>query len=141
MADLLERIYRHLEPGGMLYSQDPNVRGLLRAIGRVVLGARYDRYHTPDERELDPDELRDSLLGAGFEWVEIVPIDLTVIPAMYMLARGPGWVFHVCAWVDRLFCASPLRRLASGFAAVSRKAGSRVEPEESQTGPVSDGAL
>lgn len=119
---LLERICEHLEPGGMLYTQDPNVKGLLRAIGRVVLGSSYDRYHTPDERELDPDALRETLLGAGFDRVETVPIDLTVIPAMYMLARQPGWIFHLLAWVDRIFCASPLGRWASGFAAVSRKA-------------------
>lgn len=122
VPDLLARIFEHLEPGGMLYSQDPNVKGLLRAVGRVMLGSRYHDYHTPDERELDPDQLSDSLRSAGFAQVEIVPIDLTVIPAMYMLATRPGWILHVCAWVDRIFCASPLRRWASGFAAISRKA-------------------
>ncbi|MEE2672447.1 MAG: methyltransferase domain-containing protein [Myxococcota bacterium] len=123
IPSLLERVFQHLEPGGMLYSQDPNVKGLLRAVGRVVLGSHYDQYHTPDERELDPDELRDSLRSAGFDSVEIIPIDLTVIPAMYMLAKWPGWILHVLAGVDRIFCASPLRRWASGFAAVSRKSG------------------
>ena len=61
-------------------------------------------------------------LESDFARVDIVPIDLTLIPAMYMLAKQPGWILHVCAWLDRLFCASPLRRWASGFAAASRRA-------------------
>jgi hypothetical protein len=119
---LLARIHAHLEPGGIFYSQDPNVKGLLRAVGRVVLGSRYDAYHTPDERELDPDALDRALREAGFAEVEIVPTDLTLIPAMYMLAKQPGWILYLCRGVDAIFCATPLRRWASGFAAVSRKA-------------------
>jgi 2-polyprenyl-3-methyl-5-hydroxy-6-metoxy-1,4-benzoquinol methylase len=122
VPSLLARIHAHLAPGGMLYTQDPNVKGLLRAVGRVVLGSHYDDYHSPDERELDPDELSESLYGAGFAEVKIAPIDLTLIPAMYMLAKQPGWMLHVCRFVDRVFCATPLRRWASGFAAISRKA-------------------
>lgn len=118
---LLERVHAHLEPGGLFYSQDPNAGGILRSIGRVVLGDRYDAYHSEDERELDPEELRRTLLDAGFAEAEIIPIDVTVIPAMYMLARQPGWILHVCAFVDRVFCASPFRRWASGFAAAARR--------------------
>jgi SAM-dependent methyltransferase len=123
LPDLLRQIHQHLSPGGLFYSQDPNVHGVLRKIGRVVLGARYDAYHSPDERELDADELRARLLGAGFARVETIPIDLTLLPAMYLLARKPGWPLYACAAVDRLWCATPLGRWASGFAAISRRAG------------------
>ena len=120
---LLRRCHEHLVPGGLFYSQDPNVHGILRKIGRAVLGERYDAYHSPDERELDADELREELLAAGFGSVEIVPIDLTLVPAMYLLAKRPGWPLYACTAVDRLWCGTPLGRWASGFAAISRRSG------------------
>jgi hypothetical protein len=86
-----------------------------------VLGSRYDAYHSPGERELDADELREQLLAAGFASVGIVPIDLTLLPAMYLLAKRPGWPLYACVALDRLWCATPLGRWASGFAAVSRR--------------------
>jgi 2-polyprenyl-3-methyl-5-hydroxy-6-metoxy-1,4-benzoquinol methylase len=120
---LLRRIHDHLAPDGVFFSQDPNVHGLLRAIGRRVLGAGYHAYHSPDERELDPSVLREQLLAAGFASVEIRPIDLTLIPATYVLAKRPGWPLHACAALDRLWCSTPLGRYASGFAAISRRSG------------------
>jgi 2-polyprenyl-3-methyl-5-hydroxy-6-metoxy-1,4-benzoquinol methylase len=120
---LLRRIHQHLAPGGLFYSQDPNVHGILRKIGRIVLGDRYDAYHSPDEAELDAEELREQLLAAGFASVEIAPIDLTLIPAMYLLAKRPGWPLYACAALDRLWCGTPLGRWASGFAAISRRSG------------------
>jgi 2-polyprenyl-3-methyl-5-hydroxy-6-metoxy-1,4-benzoquinol methylase len=119
---LLSHVYEHLNPGGFCYSQDPNIHGVLRKIGRVVLGANYDSYHSPDERELDAEELRTTLRAVGFAEVQIIPIDLTLIPALYMLAKRPGWPLYLCALVDRLWCASPFAKWASGFAAVARKA-------------------
>ena len=122
LPDLLRRVHEQLAPGGVFYSQDPNVNGVMRKIGRVVMGSHYDDYHSADERELDPDELRAQLSEAGFAIVEIVPIDLTLLPAMYILAKRPSWPLHVCALVDRAWCATPLGRWASGFAALSRRA-------------------
>ena len=119
---LLAQAHAHLTPGGFFYSQDPNVNGVLRKVGRLVLGAHYDDYHSPDERELDPEPLRQALLAAGFASAEIVPIDLTLIPAMYVLAKRPGWPLYACPVIDRIWCATPLGRWASGFAAVARRA-------------------
>ncbi len=119
---LLAQAHAHLAPGGFFYSQDPNVNGILRKLGRLVLGSHYDAYHSLDERELDPEELRRVLQGAGFASAEILPIDLTLIPAMYVLAKRPGWPLYMCPVIDRLWCATPLGRWASGFAAVARRA-------------------
>lgn len=110
-----------LAPGGLLYTQDPNVNGVLRKVGRVVLGSSYDRYHTPDERELDPGELAAALRRVGLTDVRTRGIDLTILPLGYVLARGPGFPFHACAWLDALWCATPLHRWASGFKAAARK--------------------
>ena len=55
---LLASLFARLRPGGFLFAQEPSRRGLLRAIGRGLLGGSYDRYHSADERELDPERAR-----------------------------------------------------------------------------------
>jgi 2-polyprenyl-3-methyl-5-hydroxy-6-metoxy-1,4-benzoquinol methylase len=111
---------RHLHPGGIFYAQDPNVHGVLRAVGRTLMGRRYDTYHTPDERELDPDETVSALRAAGFAAVEVRFVDLTLIPALYLWKRGVAWPLRMAAALDRAWCASPLARWASGFAVIAR---------------------
>jgi 2-polyprenyl-3-methyl-5-hydroxy-6-metoxy-1,4-benzoquinol methylase len=118
----LQACHAHLEPGGLFYSQDPNVRGVLRALGRIALGKRYDSYHSPEERELDPGELTRTLRAAGFAEVTIRHVDLTLIPACFVLRGGPGLALRFAALVDRVWCATPLARWSSGFAAVARRA-------------------
>lgn len=120
---LLQRCFRHLKPGGFFYSQDPNRKGVLRKICRRLHGEMYAKFHSADERELEPETLRDDLLQAGFHPVELRHIDLTLIPSLYLLAGKPGWPLHLCALVDRLWCSSPLAPWSSGFAAVARKQG------------------
>jgi len=122
LEDLLARLFGHLEPGGLLYTQDPNVRALTRAVGRRVLGRRrYAAYHSPDERELDPMELARALRATGFAPVSIRYVDVTLIPLLFLAPRGPDVLFHACAALDRLWCATPLAPWASGFAAAARK--------------------
>jgi 2-polyprenyl-3-methyl-5-hydroxy-6-metoxy-1,4-benzoquinol methylase len=121
LSDFFRAAYDCLEPDGLFYSQDPNVNGLLRLIGRRVMGSRYDTYHSADERELDPAEITAALSANGFEGISIRYIDLTLIPSLFVLTRGPDAIFRTCAAVDRLWCASPLARWASGFAVVARK--------------------
>ena len=122
LAGFLEACHAHLEPGGLFFSQDPNSRGVLRAVGRLALGERYHAYHSPEERELDPGELTRTLRGAGFAEVAIRHVDLTLIPACFMLRRGPGVALRMAALVDRFWCATPLARWSSGFAAIARRA-------------------
>lgn len=120
LADFLQTAHALLAPGGLFYSQDPNVRGILRTVGRVVLGKRYDTYHSPDERELDPSEVEEALRAAGFTGVSTRAIDLTLIPALFVLLEAPDFVFHFLAAVDRAWCATPLAPWASGFSALAR---------------------
>jgi len=122
LPGFLHACHEHLAPGGLFFSQDPNVRGVLRTVGRVLMGKGYDAYHTPDERELDPAELTHDLTAAGFAAVRIRHVDLTLIPGMYVLRRGPSFLMHLGALVDRLWCATPLARWSSGFAALARRA-------------------
>jgi 2-polyprenyl-3-methyl-5-hydroxy-6-metoxy-1,4-benzoquinol methylase len=119
--ELLEQAFAHLKPGGLFYTQEPSKLGLLRKVGRIVLGRRYDKFHSPDERELVPAELAAGLRAAGFDSVKIGYIDLTLIPAYYVLTRGPGLPFYVCRTIDWIWCHSPLARWASGFYAHATK--------------------
>jgi len=121
LPDFLRRVYDHLTPGGFFYSQDPNVHGVFRKIGRIVLRSNYDIYHSPDERELDPKELRALLRLAMFDSVQIGYIDLTLIPALYVLAKRAGWPLYLCLGIDWLWCHSPFARWASGFTALALK--------------------
>ncbi len=121
LQGLIDRCFTHLKPGGLFYSQDPNRHGVLRKLGRVVMGTHYDHYHSPDERELDPPELERQLRAAGFDAVTIRHIDLTLIPALYLLAKRPGWPLYCCLPIDFLWCHSPLARWSSGFVATAFK--------------------
>ncbi len=114
--ELLARIYRHLREGGLLHTQDPNARGLLRWLGRIVLGSRYDEFHSDDERELDPTAVSQMFLEAGFESVNLRYMDLCLIPAMQLFPKAPGWTMQSFALVDRAWCSLPVARWASGFA-------------------------
>jgi 2-polyprenyl-3-methyl-5-hydroxy-6-metoxy-1,4-benzoquinol methylase len=112
---LLANLFARLRPGGFLFAQEPSRRGLLRTLGHGLLGTRYHRYHSADERELDPDELTAQLHAAGFGAVEIGWIDLTLIPGQYVFPRAPAALMHAFAALDRVFCATPLARWASSF--------------------------
>jgi SAM-dependent methyltransferase len=117
----LERVRACLAPGGLICTQDPNRRGALRWLGRQVLRRSYDSYHSPDERELDPRELGFQLRAAGFVDVRLGSLDHTLIPAMFLLPRGPAWPFHALRAIDFIWNATPLWRWAGGFTATGRK--------------------
>jgi SAM-dependent methyltransferase len=117
----LRQIFEHIAKDGFFYSQDPNVHGVLRKIGRFLLRSRYDAHHSSDERELDPKELKVLLRSVGFESVKIGYIDLTLIPALYLSAKRPGWPLYFCLGLDWLWCHSVFASLSSGFTSIAFK--------------------
>ena len=121
VAELLKNCFAHLTPSGVFYSQDPNRNGVLRKLGRLIFGASLDKYHSPDERELIPAELASQLEAAGFCAVKLRHIDLTLIPALFILAKRVSWPLYLCRILDFLWCHSPLARWSSGFVAVAEK--------------------
>ncbi len=123
LPGMLASLHARLRPGGFLFARDPSRRGILRALGRLVLGARYDRYHSPDERELDADELAGQLRANGFASVEIGWIDLMLIPGHYLFPRVGAWLMYLFAGIDRVFCALPFARRASGFTVLATRSG------------------
>ena len=121
IPDFLKTSCRALAPGGFFYSQDPNIKGAMRWLGRLLLRNNYDTYHSPDERELLPAELEADLRAAGFGQVQIGYIDVTLIPGLFFLRKGPNWPLRFCRPFDWLWCHTPLARWASGFFAVARR--------------------
>ena len=121
LPDFLGLVYKHLNPGGFFYSQDPNVHGILRKIGKIVLGNNYDKYHTPDERELAPKELKSLLEKIGFSSITIHNLDLTLIPSIYMFTKGYNWLMYTSVIIDWLWSKSLFAPWASGFAMISYK--------------------
>lgn len=51
------------------------------------MGDKYGSYHTPDEGERDPSEVTSLLRQAGFTAVRSA-MDITLMPALYILAKG-----------------------------------------------------
>ena len=91
-------------------------------MGRVVLGARYDDYHTPDERELDPARVAELVRDAGYARVDVDYMDVFLIPGLQLFPSAPRFVMSFFALVDRVWCAIPgLDRLASGFTINARR--------------------
>lgn len=115
VSELLRCIHDHLTPGGLFYSQEPNRKGVLRTVGRVVLGQHYGHYHTPDELELDPAELAGCLKHVGFKNIHVGSIDLTLNPGLFILAKWPALLMYPMLWADWLWCHSPLAPWGSGF--------------------------
>lgn len=117
----LRQIYSWLRQGGLLFSQDPNERGLLRKAGRLIMGSTYHRFHSPEEQELRPEELARSVTLAGFRDVSIGPIDFTLLPAAYIFPTAPPLSMHLFALVDRILARDFLAHVASGFILWARK--------------------
>jgi SAM-dependent methyltransferase len=104
-----------LRPGGVFYSSDPSARrlvGLLRGLVRKT----YEHYHSPDERELDPEVLKDIFETEGFEKVEIRYTDYGLGPLAWLAPGAPRWLAAPLEGLDNLALAVPLaRRYASSF--------------------------
>jgi 2-polyprenyl-3-methyl-5-hydroxy-6-metoxy-1,4-benzoquinol methylase len=123
LPEFLAQAFAHTKPGGLFYSQDPNVHGVMRKLGRLLLRDGYDDYHSADERELDPAQTAAALRAAGFDDVQQGFIDLTLIPLQYYAPEAPNGLMHLARAVDRLWCATPLRPWSSGFTLCATRAG------------------
>ena len=116
LPGLVKSLAGNLRPGGIIYSSDPNKKALLRWFGRLLMGGSYDKFHSPDERELVPQEMMGMLCDAGFEKSLLCWADFTLIPALFILKNGPNWPLYFAKWLDTILLNTPLRFLASGFA-------------------------
>jgi SAM-dependent methyltransferase len=120
IRDTLVAARKALRPGGAFYSSDPNRRRLIRFLAGCVR-ATYDRYHSPDERELDPDALAALATQAGFSRPVIGYVDYFLGPLAWLAPQTPRWLAPPLAALDDLALSVPLvRRYASSFSLLAR---------------------
>lgn len=104
-----------LRPGGVFYSSDPSSRRAV-ALFRGLVRAAYERYHSPDERELDPDLLAELAKGAGFPEVKSDYTDFFLGPLAWLMPGTPGALAGALEAADSVALHIPLvRRYASSF--------------------------
>jgi SAM-dependent methyltransferase len=111
-----------LRPGGAFYSTDPSRRRLIGLFARFVRPT-YDRYHSPDERELDPAALAALAAQAGFSRWVIGYVDYFLGPLAWLAPGTPQWLAPALGALDDLALSVPLaRRYASSFSLLARTA-------------------
>jgi SAM-dependent methyltransferase len=108
-----------LRSGGLFYSVDPSSRRLVGLFAGLVRKT-YDRYHSPDERELDPAALSALAAGAGFE-PRVGYVDYFLGPLAWLAPGTPAWLAPGLEALDNAALAVPLlRRYASSFSLLAR---------------------
>jgi hypothetical protein len=86
-----------------------------------LVRATYDRYHTPGERELDPERLAAFARSAGFSSVEIGYSDYALGPLAWLAPGTPRWLLPILESLDNIALGVPfVRRFASSFRLVAR---------------------
>jgi SAM-dependent methyltransferase len=115
IRDTLRRVRGALKPGGLFYSSDPSTRRLVGVFRGLVRGT-YERYHSPDERELDPQRLADLVTAAGFQKVRTSYTDYFLGPLAWLAPGTPPLLGAALHGLDNLALCLPLvRRGASSF--------------------------
>jgi hypothetical protein len=99
---------------------DPSRRRLIRVLAGMVR-ATYDRYHSPDERELAPKQLVAVAAGAGFPKPAVNYVDYFLGPLAWLAPGTPRWLAGPLAALDNVALSLPLaRQYASSFSLVAR---------------------
>jgi len=119
IVGLLAEARNVLRPGGSFYSSDPSRKrliGLLTAFVRMT----YDRYHSPDERELDPGHLVGLVTKAGFPTPTVGYGDYFLGPLAWVAPGTPHWLTGPLMMLDNVALNVPVaRRFASSFSIVA----------------------
>jgi SAM-dependent methyltransferase len=111
----LEAARKLLRPGGVFYSADPSRRRLVGLFTGLVRRT-YQRYHSPDERELDPEAIAALALSTGFSRPTIAYTDYFLGPLAWLAPGTPRPVGGILEVIDTLARSVPLvRRYASSF--------------------------
>jgi SAM-dependent methyltransferase len=111
-----------LRRGGVFYSADPSRRRLIGLFTGLVRRT-YERYHSPDERELDPEALAGLAKDAGFSNVRIGYADYFLGPLAWLAPRTPSWLGGPLEALDNAALRLPLLgRYASSFSLLAHAA-------------------
>lgn len=103
-----------LNEHGVFYSLDPSRHRLSGRVGELLFPRLMQKYQSPDERQLDPEESAEYFRKAGFR-CETGMYDFVSSPLAGLL---PGWRsgYHVARFADELLLRAPgLGKLGSNF--------------------------
>ena len=115
IRDALRAARQALRPGGLFYSSDPSRRRLV-GLFRGLVRKTYERYHSPDERELDAGALAALAGEAGFSEVRTGYSDYFLGPLAWLAPGTPAWLAPGVEALDNLALGIPfMRRYASSF--------------------------
>ncbi len=107
-------IRERLAPGGVFYSLDPSRRRLSGMVGSLLFPRLMQKYQSPDERQLDPEETAQVFRPAGYR-CQTSMYDFVSSPLAGLL---PGWRggYQVARAADEALVRIPgLNRLGSNF--------------------------
>ena len=107
-------IRERLAPGGKFYSLDPSRQRLSGMVGSLLFPRLMEKYQSPDERQLDPEESAAHFRAARFN-CQVSMYDFVSSPLAGLL---PGWRagYQAARAVDELLVRTPgLKRLGSNF--------------------------
>jgi ubiquinone/menaquinone biosynthesis C-methylase UbiE len=121
IAELLQRSISWLKPGGIFVSIDPSDRRLI-SLFRNLFADKYEKYHSPDERELDIKALSEKFQKAGFTEVKIHYTDYFLGPLAWLFPKFPRVFIPLVSALDSLLLSIPgIKSLASSFTVVAHK--------------------
>lgn len=120
LRDTMAAVRGVLRPDGLFYSIDPSCR---RLVGRLtwLVRHRYERYHSPGERELDPECLAAIVAAAGFSLPLVAYTDYFLGPLAWLSPGTPAWLAAVLEALDNWALRAPfVRRYASSFSLLAQ---------------------
>ena len=103
-----------LVPGGVFYALDPSRRRLSGMVGSLLFPRLMEKYQSPDERQLDPEETAGYFRSAAFA-CQTSMYDFVSSPLAGLL---PGWRsgYQAARAADEILVRIPgLKRLGSNF--------------------------
>jgi cyclopropane fatty-acyl-phospholipid synthase-like methyltransferase len=118
---VLTKCREALNPGGLIIAFDPSKDRLVNKF-KWIFSYKYEKYHSPKEREMDLHAFREAFSAAGFEQIAVEFIDFFMIPV--------GWVFPACPGIlvkffnkinNLLLKIEVLKTRAGSFLLVGRK--------------------
>jgi SAM-dependent methyltransferase len=120
IAQTFAAAHAALPSGGCFYSSDPSTRRLIGLFAGLVRKT-YDRFHSPEERELEPEWLARTAARAGLQ-PAIHSIDYFLGPLAWLVPGMPSAAVPALAALDAAALSLPLvRRYASSFSLLARR--------------------
>ena len=120
IAQTFAAAHAALPSGGCFYSSDPSTRRLIGLFTGLVRKT-YQRFHSPEERELEPEWLAGMAAQAGLQ-PTIHYVDYFLGPLAWLAPGMPRAVVGPLAALDAVALSLPLlRRYASSFSVLARR--------------------